>query len=233
MPRPYSARMTDDRLSGLALIAGSVGGIITMGLHPTGHDLFTPGQLEAVAFRAVAVHALALASMPVLFLGAWGLSRRLAAADRLAVAALVAYGVAIMAAMNAAVVSGLVGPSLARQILAGAPAASDGWRLVSHYNFLLNQAFAGLFTAASSAAILLWSAAIVRSGALARGVGIYGCVLGPVTLLALLSGHLRLDVHGFGLVVLCQTVWFVIVAAQLLRPRKETAVAAGVGHPAP
>src|SRR5208283_6183209 len=74
-------RMTDDRMSGLALIASSVAGIITMSLHPTGHDLFVPGQLDSVIRVLVAVHALALVSLPVCFLGALGLSRRLAAAD--------------------------------------------------------------------------------------------------------------------------------------------------------
>ena len=67
-------RMTDNRMSGLALILGSVGSIITMALHPTGHDLQVPGQLTPVTHMIVAVHALALICLPVMFLGAWGLS---------------------------------------------------------------------------------------------------------------------------------------------------------------
>jgi hypothetical protein len=41
--------------------------------------------------------------------------------------------------------------------------------------------------------------------------------LGPLTVIALLSGHLRLNVHGFGLVVLGQAIWFVTVGVLLCR----------------
>jgi hypothetical protein len=215
--------MTDDRMSGLALIAGSVAGIITMSLHPTGHDLFAPGQLDPMARMLVAVHALALVSMPVSFLGALGLSRRLASPlespDRLAIAALVTYAFALLAVMNAAVADGLVAPAIARQMVAAAPSASEGWRLMFRYNFWQNQAFAQVFVVASSVAILLWSASIIRSGALARGVGIYGCILGPLTLLAVFSGHLELTVHGFGLVVFGQALWLITVGALLCRTK--------------
>lgn len=62
---------------------------------------------------------------------------------------------------------------------------------------------------ASAVAIALWSAAIVRERALARGIGLYGLLLGAVLVVAIASGHLTLDVHGFGLVTLGQAVWFV------------------------
>ena len=209
--------MTDNRMGGLALIAGSVGSIITMSLHPTGRDLFAPGQFRLMAHLTVVAHVLALASLPISFLGALALSKRLASPNRVGVGALVLYGFGVIASMNAAVVSGLVGPSLVREILDAAPPESDAWRIVFDYNGRLLHTFAGVFVAASSAAILLWSAAIVRGGALARGVGVYGCILGPLTLLGVFSGHLRLNVHGFGLVVLGQAVWFIIVGTLLWR----------------
>ena len=213
--------MTDDRVSGLALIAGSIAEIVTMSLHPTGRDLFASGQFAAVAHMAVATHALALISVPVMFLGALGLSRRLSADDRLALAALIAYGFAVVAAMNAAVMSGLVNTAVARQIAGAAPESSSGWRILFNYTGYLNQSFALVLVVASSAAIILWSAAILRSRALASGVGIYGCILGPLTVIAVLSGHLRFDVHGFGLIVLGQSLWFIIVGALLFRTIKD------------
>jgi hypothetical protein len=219
--------MTDNRLSGLALISGSVGTIITMSLHPTGH--IVADQLEPMIRMLIAVHGLALACVPVLFLGAWGLSRCLASPDRLAVAGLVLYTFALLAVMNAAVADGLITPNLFRQIVAsaGAPSAIDGWRMMSRYNFYVNQAYAQVFVAASSVAIVLWSASIWRGKELARGLGIYGCILGPVTLLALFSGHLNLDAHGFGIVIFGQAVWF-IVAGTLLWRRVNQAADAGM-----
>ena len=71
--------------------------------------------------------------------------------------------------------------------------------------------------AASSVAIVLWSASTWRSRQLGRGLGIYGCIFGPVTLLALFSGRLNLDAHGFGIVIFGQAVWFIVAGTLLWR----------------
>jgi hypothetical protein len=211
--------MTNHRMGGLALIAGSVAGIITMSQHPTAKDLFAPGQLAPMAQMLIVVHALALVSLPVLFLGALVLWRQLGSSDGFAIAGLVLYAFATVAVMNAAVFDGLVTASIAPQIAAGTPATSEGWRIAFMYNGQLNQAFARVFVVASTAAIVLWSVAIIRNGALARALGWYGCVLGPITVFAVFPGHLRLDPHGFGLIVLGQAVWFISAGAQLCRVR--------------
>lgn len=189
--------------------------IITMSLHPTGH--IPAAQIEPMIRMLIIVHSLALACVPVLFLGALGLSRRLASTNRLALAGLVLYTFALIAVANAAVADGLITPSLLRQTVAsaGMPAAIDSWRMITHYNFYANQAYAQVFVAASSVAILLWSIAILRGRELGHALGIYGCILGPVTLLALFSGRVNLDAHGFGIIVFAQAAWF-IVAGMLL-----------------
>lgn len=222
MPR----RMTDNRLSGLALITGTVGSIITMALHPTGH--IAAADIEPMIRMLIAVHALALACVPLLFIGAMGLSQQLASSGRLAVTGLVLYTFALVAVMNAAVADGLVTPSVLRQIIAsaGSPAAIDGWRMMSHYNFYVNQAYAQVFVAASAVAILLWSISIWRGRELTRNLGIYGCILAPVTLLALFSGRLKLDAHGFGMVVFSQAVWFIIAGTLLMRSENSVSAAA-------
>jgi hypothetical protein len=219
--------MTDDRMSGIALIAGMAGSIITMAFHPTGHDLSVPEHSASMMQLNVAVHSLALVCIPILFLGALGLTRRLAAPNRLGLAGLVLFGFAEVAVMIAATASGLVAPGLFRHIAAD-PNMADTWRAVLTLNGHLNQAFAMVYVVASSAAIVLWSAAILRSSTFPRTLGIYGSILGPLTLFAVLSGHLRLNVHGFGMVVLGQAVWFVTVGVVLCRikhpPTEESAV---------
>lgn len=216
--------MTKDRMGALALIGGSVAGILTMSQHPTAEQLFAPGQLESVARMLVVVHALALASLPVLFLGALVLWRRLGSDDALPMAGLVLYAFALVAVMNAAVFDGLVTASIAPRISDATPTASEGWRIAFIYNGHLNQAFARVFVVASSAAIVVWSVAILRNGALARALGWYGCALGPITLVAVFPGQLRLDPHGFGLIVLGQAVWFISAGAQLWRSGRPEAL---------
>jgi hypothetical protein len=215
--------MSNDRLSGLALIAGSAGMIITMALHPSG--AVAAAQMEPMLRMSIAVHALGLACLPVLFLGAWGLSRRIACDNNLAAIGLVFYAFALLAVMNAAVANGLVIPGVLRQIVAsaGAPQAIEGWRIISRYNFFVNQAYAQVFVAASSVAIVVWSASIWRTGQMARGLAIYGCFLGSVTLAALFSGHFPLDVHRFGIVVLAQAVWLIVAGADLCAAKNMSA----------
>jgi hypothetical protein len=209
--------MTDDRKGGIAMIAGAIAGVVTMSLHPTGHQLLAPGRFAAVALLGAAVHTLAIASMPVSFLGALALSRRLMALDRLSVAALVVYGFALAAGMMAAAVSGYVAPGLAREMINASPPGSDSWQLLFNYNGRLNQGFARILAVASSGAIMLWSAAMLKHRPFARGIGVYGLVIGLVTILAVMSGSLVLDVHGFGLVVFTQAIWFIIVGALMCR----------------
>ena len=207
-------------MSGAALIAGSAGMIMTMAFHPTGHELVQPGQEAAMAHAAIATHALALASLPVFFLGACGLARRVAGAGRLGFAGLVVYGFALVAVLSAAVLSGLVGPAIAHALLAAEPGERALWNVVGEFDHFMNQGFAQVYVVASSVAIVLWSAAILKSAALARGLGLYGCVLGPLAVLALVSGHVRLDVHGFGLIVLGQALWFVGAGVLLWRAQR-------------
>ena len=96
--------MNDNRLSAIALIAASSGMIITMAVHPTGH--ITQAQLEGTIRMLIIVHSFALFLVPIQFLGAWGLSRRLAGTVRLETIGLVFYGMALIAVMSAAVADG-------------------------------------------------------------------------------------------------------------------------------
>jgi len=209
--------MNDSRLGGLAWIAAAVGFLATMSVHPTGHDLFQPGHLEAGARIARIAHALALVSLPLAFLGALALARRLDSPQRTAIAALVVYGFALTAVMLAAIASGFVGPAVIEDSLDGPQVASEVWKALMHYNWALNQACAQVYVVGSSVAILLWSLAIARTRALATGLGIFGLVLAPLTILALLSGHIRLDVHGFGLIVVGQALWSISAGVSLWR----------------
>jgi hypothetical protein len=108
-------------------------------------------------------------------------------------------------------------------MLANEVGSRDMWNIAFHLSGDLNQAFALVFVVASSAAILLWSIAILRSGIFSRALGIYGCFVAPLTLIAVLSGHIRLNVHGFGIVVLSQAVWFISAGVLLWKEKQEPA----------
>ena len=215
--------MTNDQMAGLALIAGSAGVIVTLSLHPSGRELFEPGTFNSAAHALVAVHSLALCSLPVWFLGACGLSRRVGSGspdDQFGLAGLVLYGFAVAAMMIAVVMDGLVTPGLARQIIDTTGTVGQGWRIAFNYNGMLNQAFAHVFIVASSAAIILWSVSIVRNRVLARELGVCGSLLGAATLIMLLSGQLDRQAHLFGVVIIGQAIWFIAAGTLLFRDKK-------------
>ena len=203
----------------MLLVAGSVAGLITMVLHPVGPHgdvLPSPHALAMLALLDRAVHGLALASLPVLFLGALVLTRRLAADNRTALAALVVYGFALVAIMSAGCMSGFVGADILSKLVEGDPKL-ESRRMMLDYTFRLNQAYSSVYLVGSCAAIILWSLETVRARRLPVGLGVYGLVLGPVLMVALFSGWLPLNVHGFGLVVLLQSIWFIGAGASLMR----------------
>jgi hypothetical protein len=199
--------------------------IITMIFHPGGR--ITPEQLEQMIRLNIAVHSLALASIPVLLLGAWGMAGRLEGGDRLAWAGLVLFGLASVAVMIAGTLNGLVAPTLMRRIVAATPETRETWQAMLSYNFQVNQAFARVYSVGASLAILLWSVAILRYRTLGMGVAIYGIILGVVTAAGIGSGLLTPDRHGFAILIFGQAIWFLLVAGGMWGLEAKAATAMG------
>jgi hypothetical protein len=143
------------------------------------------------------------------------LSSLLKGADRLGLVALVIFGFASVAVMNAAVMDGLVAPNVMRRILEAGAGAGEPWQAALRYNFEVNQAYARLYAMASSIAVIFWSVSILRSRVLARGLGIYGVLFSAVAVIVVASGRVPMDVHGFGAIVLGQAIWFIIAGTLL------------------
>jgi hypothetical protein len=220
--------MTDNRKAGWALIMGSTGGVVTMAIHPTGAGTMRPYQVGHLVWVSGIAHTLALVSVLLLFLGACGLTRHLAAKDRIAFAAVVTYGFAAVAVMTAGSVSGWVIPGILRLMARDVPANEGTWRIAVATIFQINQAMAGIYSVAAAAAIVLWSACCLRQGKLSRGMAMFGCVTSPLIALLIFVGHLRLDVHGMAAVMLSEVIWFVGMGVGLMR--HEGAVSGGINE---
>ncbi len=95
------------------------------------------------------------------------------------------------------------------------PTTAQQWHIVIDAIFQINQAFSRIFTVAASVAVALWSTSALRNGGLGRGIAIYGCIIAPLLILAICSGHLTFNVHGMAIVVLAQAIWFIGVGIQL------------------
>ena len=221
--------MTDNKKSGIALIAGALSGILVMATHPTAaHASLTPQLVEQLALGSAIVHSLAMAATLALLLGAIGLTRQLASSetsidpDRLAFTGLVVFAFSVVAILLATSVSGFIIPSLWKRMFQDTAANAAQWQIAVTTVFQFNQTFAAIYSVAASVAIVLWSVSGLRHGSLSRSISIYGCILPPIVIVLIAVGHLRLDVHGMGAVVLVHAVWFVIVGTRLCRREPQT-----------
>ena len=209
--------MRVDRFSSVLLLSGSAFLLLVMLTHPTGHDL----RSDAFARQAhinVLVHALALGTIPLLFTGLIGLWRRLQPSG-LATLALVTWGFGSVAVLGAAVASGFVATDVYHDL--SSDTAQPVHEQLASYTYSWNQGFSKVWAAATAVAVALWSLAIFRTGRTHRSVGALGLSFALGALLALWSGRLELDVRGFGLFVIAQSAWLLLVAVALLRPSAD------------
>ncbi len=198
-----------------------------MAIHPRGGGL-TADHLDQLAVRSAAAHSLAIVSFVILFLGACGLVKRIAAADRIAFAALVTFGFGCVAIMIAAAVSGFIVPDITHHMVRDVPANAGQWKIVIIGIFQINQAFARIYSVAASLAIILWSVSALRNGGFGRTIATYGCVIGPLVIVGIAIGHIRLDVHGMTVVAVAHAIWFLVVGAELCRSRGSEVRTSGV-----
>lgn len=207
--------MTDARKSGIALIAGSLGTLVTMAIHPVARGPMAPYQIGRLAALSGIAHSIAMVSMLLLFLGACGLTRCIATEDRLAFAAIVTFGFACVAILIATAVSGFIVPAIMKHMAQDVADAAHQWQIVIYSIFQINQAFARIYSVAASLSIVLWSVSALRNGGFGRGIATYGCIISSLIILGICVGHMQLDVHGMTLVALGQAVWLIVVGYQL------------------
>ena len=206
--------MHPHRASGALLIGGALTLLVVAASHPTGHDLSTAEDLQSMVRLNAAVHGVAILGIALLIAGCEDLHRRLEG-SAISMLACVLFAVAGAAALSAAVTSGFIAPEiLARQRAMGSTESLD---VLAWYSWRVNQGFARVHVGASAAAILLWSASLLRLRGASRGAGIFGLVTGAGILIALLSGRLTLNVHGFGAVMLAESVWLTWMGVLLMK----------------
>jgi hypothetical protein len=204
----------DTRPYGLALIGGTLAGLVTMAFHPTGHRLLA--DFDRVALVNRGVHALAIAGTIATMTGLVGLRRELAARQALADAGFVSYGFGAIAVMFAAIASGFIQTELAAMMLEGGDAARATWDPFGDYTYIFNQAATKVFVVTASVGITLFSVAMLGVARFGKALGVTGIVVGLAASLAVIAG-VEMNIHGFGAIVLAHGTWLVWTGISLRR----------------
>ena len=209
------------RAAGVAIALASGLSVAFMAYHPRLHAKGMAEFVEKAAEVAVEnaiVHGSLVAALGVLVAGFGCLTARLGGslASR---AGLVAYSGGAIALATAALVSGFIVPELVSRYH-GSP--RDELETVRHVLGLcraVNQVCSKAGVMGTAAAMLLWSVLLVRRSGFSFAVGVAGCVCGAALVAGLLSGHLKMDIHGMVAFAVAQAAWNAGVSTQLIRKR--------------
>lgn len=211
--------MTNEKAGASALILGALSFIALMAAHPSHAE--GPPIIGMLTLGAI-VHGTAFATQPILLFGFWQLTHWIG--DRaLAKIGLCFYALAAVLTVLAASMSGLIIPQIiavahhAPGALIPGPVDPTTLQPLANYSVWLNRSFASLHFVYFAVAMLLWSIAWPRAGALSWVARIVGVLVGVGVIVWAVSGTMTLEAqHGALLLTLAQMAWTLLAAAAML-----------------
>ncbi|MBV9409644.1 MAG: hypothetical protein JO164_12525 [Candidatus Eremiobacteraeota bacterium] len=209
--------------AGIIIAAGALLTLVAVAHHPTvGHHTRGAAALAAVVRFAPTdrlVHGTLIAVIGALVYAFAVYTLRRGTVRPAALAGFVAYTLGSATTIVAASIDGFLVPEIAARY-AGAPpetlpAATSLLILCS----LAIQVATKLGMAALGAGIVLWSTDLIRESGVVRAVGALGFVAAVASVIAAFAGTGALTPASLLLVLAAQTVWYLAVAALLVRGR--------------
>jgi hypothetical protein len=211
---------SNSRIAGFALIGVSVLAAVVMSHHPVAGASDIAGvaaEISRLAWLDRAVHGTLMALLGILLLSYIEISYHLGLQNSLVRSALAAYAIGTCTMFGAALIDGFVVSWLGERYAQASASDLQAFGHILHLTSAGNQALADFATVAMSAGYGFWSVALLRRPNVSRWLGISGILLASLPAFALLSGLLRLDMHGMLGVVVGQSLWNVALGIQLVR----------------
>jgi hypothetical protein len=212
----------DARVFGWMLAAAALLSTGFAMVHPrvSGHELDdVVAQMIAGAVFNGWIHGILIALLFVQTAGFFGLSLRLGLGRPTVALAMTSWLLGALAMTGAGVINGFALGIFAGRYGHAGPEQAAAIGAAFNMAGSIAATWAVIGAVASSAAVACWSLRLVRLAGAQRVIGAAGLLLGLVTAGMLISGHLVLNVHGFILLVLSQSVWTVAVGVQMGRGR--------------
>jgi hypothetical protein len=210
--------MKQDRISGIAIIVGSLMAILIMALHPVGGDLQRDIEyLTRIASAAFWVHVLALVAIAIQAFGFLGLFRLLNPDSALARAGFLSLVIAWIAVFGAAVAGGILPAGIIELYPRLEATEQAAMHVLWGYTSMINQALGTIWVVGTCLGVLFWSALMWPHGTPWKIASVVGLAAGSIGLLSLATGLLRLTVTGAGLFVAGFALWAIIVGGLMCR----------------
>lgn len=210
----------DTRIPGIALAAGAIALLFAMAHHPTaggGGDFATFARnVDRIAPINQAVHGSGIVLVAVLTWTVIALAMRRGLYRPLVMLGLVAWTIGAAGMTIAPAFNGFIITDIARRALS-APETSEMLRVALQPMSSAVRVIEIIGALGLSAAILLWSADLMRTEGAVRSAGVLGMAAGAALVIGLTSEIVRLNVAGFTIVVALWAAWFLAVGALMIR----------------
>ena len=208
------------RSAGILLIAVAACEILFMAMHPTSsaHDAasFATEASRGIPGNAM-VHGL-LITLLVLMCSAYVSFAQFLGLSRLLVhTGLVAFLAASACGVVAGLINGFIVPATAAAFAGADQTTTSALVPVLRLCRETNGVCAKANVVWASGAILLWSVALLRRRGIAAIAGLVGLICGTLPLALLATGHLPMNVQGFGTFVVLQGVFAIAAGLVLIR----------------
>ncbi|MEM6525471.1 MAG: hypothetical protein AAGF85_09375 [Bacteroidota bacterium] len=208
------------RSSSISLLSGSFLVIVTMVLHPSGGSL---QRIVDLSNMMITAHTLAIASLPLILFGFYGLSQKLSDKHKISQLALMIMGFGLIAAMFAALFNGLALPYFLGQYADRLDQEANIIRPIANFSFSVNKGLDYIFIIASCISILLYSGIIVAESKLPKWIGYFGITILLLSTLGLVTGFDFISLTGFRIFTFSLAGWILFSGVSLARSKSESA----------
>ncbi|GMN08386.1 hypothetical protein MTsPCn9_10050 [Croceitalea sp. MTPC9] len=205
------------KITGISLSAGSFLAIITMILHPSG------GSFQEIINQAAKMqiaHSIAIACIPFMLFGFYGLTDRLLGLRKISKLALISVTLGLFSAMLAALFNGLILPNFLNQHAKSLEQSESFLKILVSYGFTINKALDYVFIVALIFGILIYSILIIKTQKISKYLGYFGLLILIFSIIGGLTGFAFTSLIGFRIFVFSVAVWILCSGISLIQSNK-------------
>ena len=214
-------RFTEQLPEVARMLAGILGAAV-IAFHPAAQGTDIEARLRSlvtISALSMHVHMAMIASVTCIWLSLAYLAKHWPSNGWVWIAVRL-YSVGASAMLGAALISGFITGTYLQRALPVVSVPQDALPPLL-LAFSANQVLAGFGTLFMSAAIAVWSMALVRARErLVQACGFYGIVAGAACVMAYAGGFLSLDVAGMAIVVVAHCMWYCLLGLSSMSRRR-------------
>lgn len=204
-----------NRWTGLALIAGSITGFVTLGTHPLLSVVGANGMVRV----GVIILVLLMLSLGLLMVGFLRLGRAHAGERPLVDAGVVAFSFTALAAAAAGLVGHVLIPLLMARSQTAETSDQSLWKIVISQNGALEVLLTQAAVGAWAATVIIWSAVLWQGGGARNNLSLAGVPLGGLVLAAVFVGNVGNVGPGTHLAFVGFNAWLLWLGVLVFRDR--------------